>query len=231
MEMKPRLIVALDQDTVRRALYFLDKWGQRVRFIKIGPGLFAQGGRALLSELHGGGWKVFLDLKLHDIPNTVAKAVRALSEEAAWAITLHTSGGAAMMEAASLAREDGKTLLFGVTVLTSMDDRSWQEVHPGCPMNAALLKRAEVAKNSGMDGIVCSPGDLSLFGRERFGSLLKIVPGIRPSAYERADDQKRAATPRFAAKGGADYLVVGRPITQAHDPDKAIDAILKDLEQ
>jgi orotidine-5'-phosphate decarboxylase len=181
--------------------------------------------------LREGGWEIFLDIKLHDIPNTVAAAIKALSAENIWAVTLHTSGGSAMMSAAADIRDDKRPLLFGVTVLTSHDSKTWEEVNPGCSMESALLKRAESAMSSHMDGIVCSPRELPMFGQRDFESLLKIVPGVRPVDYVMNDDQKRTATPADAARGGADFVVVGRPITQAADPGEVIDVILEELKQ
>ncbi|MFP4481295.1 MAG: orotidine-5'-phosphate decarboxylase [Thermovirgaceae bacterium] len=228
---KPGLILALDFENVDKARRFLDSWGKRVTFIKVGPGLFARGGRPFIKELTEAGWKIFLDLKLHDIPNTVGGAVEILSSEGVWAVTLHTSGGIDMMKAAGKKRRNGMPLLFGVTVLTSLDQKSWEEVHPYCPMRESLLKRAEAAKNSHMDGIVCSPRELPMFSTPVFDDLMKIVPGIRPLGYDGADDQKRTATPAKAAREGADFIVVGRPIIQATNPGSVIDTILEDLKQ
>ncbi len=228
---KPRLILALDFENVDRVRRFLDSWGDRVTFIKIGPGLFARGGIPFVAELVEGGWKVFLDLKLHDIPNTVATAVKILSSEGVWAVTLHTSGGSDMMRAAAKERSDGTPFLFGVTVLTSLDQRSWEEVHPRCPIQEALLQRAKAAENSHIDGIVCSPRELKLFSDPAFDGLIKVVPGIRPLDYEVRDDQKRTATPVEAAREGADFVVVGRPVIQAVHPGNVINSILEDLKQ
>jgi len=228
---KPGLILALDFENLDMVRRFLDSWGDRVTFIKIGPGLFALGGIPFISELMKGGWKVFLDLKLHDIPNTVAGAVKVLSSEGVWAITLHTAGGKGMMRAAAKECSGGAPLLFGVTILTSLDQRSWEEVHPGCPMREALLQRAKAAKSGHMDGIVCSPRELKLFSDPAFDDLLKIVPGIRPLGYDIRDDQKRTATPVEAVREGADFVVVGRPVIQAGHPGNVIDTILEDLQQ
>jgi orotidine-5'-phosphate decarboxylase len=228
---KTGLILALDLDDTHSALKFLDSWGANIQFVKIGPGLFSRGGIPFITRLREGGWEIFLDIKLHDIPNTVAAAIKALSAENIWAITLHTSGGSAMMSAAADIRDDKRPLLFGVTVLTSHDSKTWEEVNPGCSMERALLKRAESAMSSHMDGIVCSPRELPMFGQRDFESLLKIVPGVRPVDYVMNDDQKRIATPADAARGGADFVVVGRPITQAAAPGEVIDAILEELKQ
>ena len=228
---EPRMILALDLETTDEALGFLRRWGKRIKYVKIGPGLFAQGGTDFITRLQEDGRKTFLDLKLHDIPNTVAEAVKFLSSKGVWAITLHTSGGRSMMESAVKVRKDKSTLLFGVTVLTSLDSTSWDEVHPGCSINDALAKRAEIAVESGMDGIVCSPRELGMFNSDPYDGLLKIVPGIRPADYGMFDDQRRTATPSFAAEGGADFVVVGRPVTRAADPGRMIDTILRDLKR
>ncbi|MBL3572332.1 MAG: orotidine-5'-phosphate decarboxylase [Synergistaceae bacterium] len=225
MKGSSKLIVALDLPTLNEARGYLDEVGDLLPFIKIGPVLFFQGGRSFLEEIMARGHRVFLDLKLHDIPNTVALGVEALADMGLWALTVHTGGGRAMMEAAAKAK--GEMMLLGVTVLTSLNDRQWDEVHPRCSMTEALEARARSADKAGLDGIVCSPRDLSAL--RPLTSLLTIVPGIRP--VQGGDDQARTASPRAAVAGGADYLVVGRPLLFAQDRRLAIEAIVNEIEE
>ena len=220
-----KLIVALDLPTVQEALAFLDETGDLLPLVKVGPGLFFQGGRSFLERLMGRGHQVFLDVKLHDIPNTVALAVRALSDMGLWALTVHTSGGLPMMGAA--AQEAGETLILGVTVLTSLGEKEWGEVHPDSPLEAALAARASAAQRAGLDGLVCSPSDLRTVRLS--SSLMTVVPGIRPASL--GDDQARTAAPKEAIMAGADYLVVGRPILKAEDRRQALLAILEEIEE
>ncbi|QTX32910.1 orotidine-5'-phosphate decarboxylase [Aminithiophilus ramosus] len=220
-----KLIVALDLPTIPEALSFLDETGDLLPLVKVGPGLFFQGGEAFLELLVRRGHKVFLDVKLHDIPNTVALAVRALSCMGLWALTVHTSGGVPMMRAA--VQEAGTTLILGVTVLTSLDEGQWSEVHPSSPMRSALIARASAAQRARLGGLVCSPQDLKTV--RAASSLKTIVPGIRPALL--GDDQARTATPREAIAAGADYLVVGRPILAAKDRRQAVETILEEIEE
>lgn len=227
---KTELILALDLDTPEEAKDFLSRNCSKLRYIKIGPKLFIKGGKDFLSFVIGEGWNVFLDVKLHDIPNTVKGAVEAASELGLWALTLHAAGGIKMMEEASYARDpQKKPLLFGVTVLTSMDESTLQEVTPGSSIRESLEARARACVAAKMDGIVCSAKDLNLFGGKEYENLLKVVPGIRPKDFITKDDQKRVATPSEAARSGADYIVVGRPILRSHNPKEVINSILEDL--
>jgi orotidine-5'-phosphate decarboxylase len=228
---KTELILALDLDSPEEAREFLTKNCSNLKYIKIGPKLFIKGGKDFLSFVIGEGWDVFLDVKLHDIPNTVKGAVEAASELGLWALTLHAAGGIKMMEDAFRARgSKEKPLLFGVTVLTSMDESTLQEVTPGCSIKESLVARAKACLAAKMDGIVCSTKDLHLFSGKEYENLLKVVPGIRPKDFVNKDDQKRVATPAEAARSGADYIVVGRPILLSHDPKEVINNILEDLE-
>ena len=225
------LIAALDVPAPDDARSFLDKLGRATEYIKIGPRLYALGGVPFIRELISRGYKIFLDLKLHDIPNTVASAVEPLSQLGLWALTLHTSGGCEMMARSVAARDraGSETKLFGITVLTSLGGELWEEVHPGCDMGLALVARAEAAKRAGLDGIVCSPLDLDLLkGRAR--KLMRVVPGIRAKRAG-AEDQARVATAKEAALAGATYVVVGRPILEAADPVAAAKDIIASLEE
>ncbi len=225
------LILALDAATLEEARQVLDRVGPEPDLVKIGPRLFALGGAEFLAEVRGMGKRVFLDLKLHDIPNTVALAVDVLARMDLWALTLHTAGGAEMLTAAVQARDKASSalMLLGVTVLTSVDDKSWQEVVPaGGKVFEAVLSRAGLVARVGLDGLVCSPLEVGSI-REKVGRGIKtVVPGIRLG--DGSDDQRRVASPGAAVAAGADYLVVGRPILAAPDPAEATKMILKDME-
>lgn len=225
------LILALDVQTPDAAREFLDRLDRAAHYVKIGPRLYAMGGLPFVKEIIAQGYDVFLDLKLHDIPNTVASAVEPLADAGLWALTLHTSGGYEMMSRSVAMRDKvgSQTKLFGITVLTSLGGELWSDVHPGCDMNEALVSRAAAAAHAGLDGIVCSPVDLSLLSGHA-EKLLRIVPGIRTKKVS-TEDQTRVATAADAAKAGASYIVVGRPILEAADPIAAAKDILKTLEE
>ena len=225
------LILALDVKTTDEAREFLEKLNRATTHVKIGPRLWALGGAKFVKDIIGLGYEVFLDLKLHDIPNTVASAVEPLSELGLWALTLHTSGGQEMMARSVAARNKAgsRMKLLGITVLTSLGGELWSDVHPGCDMNEALTARAATAEKAGMDGIVCSPLDLELL-KGRAPGLLRVVPGIRASRVS-TEDQTRVATAEDAAKNGAGYIVVGRPILEAADPIFAAKDIIRRLSE
>ncbi len=223
------LIVVLDLPSLDGARDFLDRLDKATKYVKVGPCLYALGGIAFAKEIIDRGYELFLDLKLHDIPNTVASAVEPLSELGLWALTIHTSGGYEMM-ARSVAMRDktgSRMKLLGITVLTSLGGELWSDVHPGCDMQQALVGRAETAQRAGLDGIVCSPLDLELL-KGRAEKLLRVVPGIRAKKVS-TEDQTRVATAKDAAEAGASYIVVGRPILEAADPIAATKDILKTL--
>lgn len=224
------LILALDMETLEEMWQVLDLVGDKVKQIKIGHRLFALGGRDLLRRLNER-WRVFLDFKLHDIPSVVSLAVRTLADEGVWALTLHTAGGRKMLEGAVREKEKSGSdmLLLGVTILTSLSKEDWEELAPGASFERALLARARVCYECGLNGLVCSAKDLPLF-RESFGEkLLKVVPGIRLNGG--VEDQARTATPFEAISSGADFIVVGRSITRAKDPREAIDRIEREVEE
>lgn len=225
------LILALDVPTLEEARSFLKRLDKATEYVKIGPRLYALGGINFCKEIIDMGYKLFLDLKLHDIPNTVASAVEPLSEIGLWALTIHTSGGYEMM-ARSVAMRDkaGSDMkLLGITVLTSLGGDLWSNVHPGSDLQESLIARACEAERAGLDGIVCSPLDLELL-KGKAQKLLRIVPGIRAKKVE-TEDQTRVATAKDAAEAGASYIVVGRPILQAPDPVQAAKDILKTLSE
>ena len=225
------LFAALDLDTLREARRTMDALSGIVDAIKIGPRLYAQGGAPFLKEIVDHGFKLFLDLKLHDIPNTVRLAVETLADLGIFCLTLQAAGGRRMMEESVAARDRlGSTMkLLGITVLTSFDEKSWDEVAPGCPMDVAIKKRAWLCGDCGMDGLVCSPLDLPEVRAVTPPTLLKVVPGVRLVAG--GDDQSRVATPADAFRNGADYIVMGRPIYKAPDVRKAVAEIARYIEE
>lgn len=228
-ESADRLIVALDFPDAAQALALVGRLTGRCRWFKVGLELYLSAGNSVVNALKELGFSVFLDLKLHDIPNTVAGAVRSAGGLGADLLTVHASGGPAMLAAAAEAAAGLPTApqLLAVTVLTSMD--ATQLAATGVPDSPAqqALRLAKVAHTAGIRGLVCSPEEASLMRRELPDSVL-VTPGIRPAGAD-VGDQKRVATPAAALAAGADYLVVGRPITQAERPDLAAEAILREI--
>lgn len=225
---KDKIIVPLDVPSVLRAQQLVELLGGKVGWFKIGLQLFCAAGPTMVQEVKETGSKVFLDLKFHDIPNTVRSAVAATCALGAEMLTIHLIGGSEMCVAAVTGRARSATLLLGVTVLTSQVDETLREVGFRTTVVNQVLLLAELAKNSGITGLVASPHELKPL-RDRFGSLFTIVtPGIRPSWTE-AGDQRRVMTPAEAMQAGADYLVVGRPITAAPDPKQALERILEEI--
>ncbi|QNI34049.1 orotidine-5'-phosphate decarboxylase [Alloacidobacterium dinghuense] len=228
-EAADKLIVALDFSNAVQALALVDRLEGRCRWFKVGLELYLAAGNAVVSALKGRGFSVFLDLKLHDIPNTVAGAVRSVAGFGADMLTLHACGGPAMLVAAADAAAglSHAPRLLAVTVLTSMDAAQLTATGISDPPAEQALRLAKVAHASGIHGLVCSPEEASLMRRELTDSIL-VTPGIRP-AGSAIGDQKRIATPSAALAAGADYLVVGRPITQAEDSLLAARAILNEI--
>jgi orotidine-5'-phosphate decarboxylase len=224
---RDRLIVALDFPTQARALALVSVLSGSVSIFKIGLQLYTAAGPEIVRVVAATGARIFLDLKLHDIPNTVAKAVSAASELGVQMLTIHLSGGRAMIEAALQARPPHLTLL-GVTVLTSATQETLREVGVESALAEQVIRLGELGKNCGIDGLITSPHEVQAL-RERLGAEIKLVtPGVRP-AWAAADDQKRFATPGEALKNGADYLVVGRPITANPDPRAAVEQLLEEI--
>ncbi|MBM3802199.1 MAG: orotidine-5'-phosphate decarboxylase [Acidimicrobiia bacterium] len=228
-----QIIVALDVDSRAEALRLVGQLRQRVGLFKVGSQLFTAEGPELVREIVRQGEKVFLDLKFHDIPNTVGKAVAAAARLGVSMLTLHTAGGLKMLSAAvaavnRLPAAVERPLLLGVTVLTSLADEDLAQV--GVDAGAALQvsRLAGLAEEAGLGGIVASPEELGPL-RRQLGSALKIVtPGIRPAGSD-LNDQSRIATPAAALRAGADYLVIGRPITASSDPPASLEKILSKL--
>lgn len=227
---KQRLIVALDFPAADTALGFADRLRDQCQWFKVGLELFIASGPAIVERLVERGHSVFLDLKLHDIPNTVASAVRSAGSLGASMLTIHASGGPAMLSAA---REAAVLLssppqLLAVTVLTSMDQA--QLAATGIPRSPAeqVHLLAQTGLDAGINGFVCSPQEAAALRALAGPATTLVTPGIRPSGSE-TGDQKRIATPTSALAGGASYLVVGRPITQASQPELAAEAILLEI--
>ena len=211
---------------------FLDKFTGKKPFVKIGMELFYATGADFLRELKARGHKIFLDLKLHDIPNTVKKAMKVLSTLGADMVNLHAAGGSAMMKAAieGLTREDGtRPLLIAVTQLTSTsEERMQRELLIGASIEATIAKYAENAKEAGLDGVVCSPLEAQLVKTACGAEFMTVTPGIR-FADASKDDQVRITTPARAREIGSDYIVVGRPVTAADDPVAAYERCCKEF--
>ena len=215
------VIVACDFASAEQTFAFLDKFTGRKPFVKIGMELFYAEGPAIVKEIKARGHKIFLDLKLHDIPNTVKKAMSVLRNLDVDITNLHAAGTRAMMEAAleGLTREDGsRPLLIAVTQLTSTDQESMErDLLIREPIDQVVMHYAQTAKTAGLDGIVCSPLEAGKVHNHCGNSFLTITPGVRFADGD-VGDQKRVMTPAQAKKIGSDYIVVGRPITAAADP-------------
>jgi orotidine-5'-phosphate decarboxylase len=226
----PRLVVALDRPDVAGALALADRLDPAACRVKVGLELYTAAGPAVVESLHARGFGVFLDLKFHDIPNTVAGACRAAASLGVWMINVHAGGGPAMLEAAAAAlREAGTTAhLVGVTVLTSLDARALAALGVGAPPQAQVQRLAALCQAAGLAGVVCSAQEVAAL-RARCGpQFLLVTPGLR-GAGDAPDDQRRTATAAEALAAGADYLVVGRPITLAPDPAAALARFIREL--
>ncbi len=224
------LILALDIDDRSEAVQLVKRAGDSLTWVKIGLQMFTKYGPDYVREISDLGKKVFLDLKLHDIPNTVAKAVASVSELPIDMLTLHTCGGKEMMEWAVRSQQEHKPdlQLLGVTVLTSMDDAALAGIGVNRTAAEQVSALTALAGEAGMSGLVCSPHEAARV-KSAHGNQFKLVtPGIRPTGAD-AGDQKRIMTPRLAAAQGADFIVVGRPIYQAKDPESVVKSILGDL--
>ena len=225
-----RIIVALDYAAEEPALALVERLDPTRCRLKVGKELFTRLGPGFVTELQRRGFEVFLDLKFHDIPNTVAAACVAAADLGVWMVNVHVSGGRRMMETARAALErcERPPLLIGVTVLTSLDQGDLAEIGcPGAP-EARVIALAGLARESGLDGIVCSPLEASAVRAALGGDFLLVTPGVRPAGAE-VGDQKRVMTPTEAIAAGAHYLVIGRPITQAPDPLSALARIDRSL--
>lgn len=232
-----RLILALDQDDPKEAIRLVDQLSGRIKTFKIGSILFTVAGHPLIHEIQKRGAGVFLDLKFHDIPNTVAGAALQATRLGVQMLTLHTLGGREMMRKAvetvreaALREHIPAPLLLGVTILTSVDQTTLQEtLSTPSSIEEMVVHLARVADEAGMDGAVASPQELRLLRKDLPSPFRLVTPGIRLSSGEH-QDQRRVATPRQAIEAGADYIVIGRPILESKDPIGTIEAILKEME-
>lgn len=225
------VIVALDYDNAAAALAMADQLDPAHCRVKVGKELFTVSGPQLVRDLVARGFQVFLDLKFHDIPNTVAAAVRAAAELGVWMVNVHASGGTRMMEAAVEALQpygSQRPLLIGVTVLTSTAPDELAATGVSRSLEEQVLALASLAQGAGLDGVVCSAREAQALRRQCGAEFSLVTPGIRPSGAA-ADDQHRIVTPVQALEWGADYLVIGRPITAAPDPAAALAQILTDI--
>ena len=226
------VIIACDFNSAEETFAFLDKFTGKKPFVKIGMELFYAEGPQIVREIKKRGHKIFLDLKLHDIPNTVMKAMKVLSSLDIDMVNIHAAGTIAMMEAAltGLTREDGtRPLLIAVTQLTSTsEDRMQSELLINSSLEKTVMHYAENAKKAGLDGIVCSPMEAEAVHNTCGKEFVTVTPGIR-FADSAKDDQIRITTPAKAKEIGSDYIVVGRPITQADDPVKAYERCVEEF--
>ena len=226
-----KVIVALDYDNQADALAFVDKIDPASCRLKVGKEMFTLFGPDFVRELHKRGFSVFLDLKFHDIPNTCSKAVKAAAELGVWMVNVHASGGERMMTASREILEPyGKErpLLIGVTVLTSMEQNDLAGIGLDIEPQQQVMRLARLTKNSGLDGVVCSAQEASMLKADLGQEFKLVTPGIRPSGSA-VGDQKRIMTPVEAVNAGSDYLVIGRPITQAAEPSSVLEEINRSL--
>lgn len=230
--MKEKILIALDVSSRKEALALVESLHSLTGMFKVGMQLYTAEGPSLVRDIISAGGKVFLDLKFHDIPNTVTHAVLEAAKLGVSMMTVHTSGGRAMMQTVSdEIRErlgERRPIVVGVTVLTSLDDGALREVGFASAMEDQVHRLARLAADSGLDGVVCSPREIQVI-RKASGPDFKIVtPGIRMPG-QAPNDQQRTATPREAIADGADYIVVGRPVTKASHPRAALESLLQSL--
>ena len=226
----PKIIVALDYAEAKSALNLVAQLDPNLCRLKVGKELFTATGPQLVETLAGNGFSVFLDLKFHDIPTTVAKACEAAGRLGVWMLNVHASGGVAMMRAAreGVTKSGHKPLLIAVTVLTSMDQAALNQIGINGSVQDQVLRLARLAQQAGLDGVVCSAQEAAALRAELGKKFCLVTPGIRPENVN-ADDQSRVVTPAEALRNGANYLVIGRPITQAPDSLLALEAICKEI--
>lgn len=222
-----KIIVALDYEKEKEALALVDQIDPSLCRLKVGKEMFTTLGTKFVKELHKREFDVFLDLKFHDIPNTVARAVRSAADLGVWMVDLHASGGLRMMEEAKKILEPyGKDapILISVTVLTSMEDLDLLQIGINASPMEQVIRLANLTQRAGLDGVVCSPQEVEILRKNCGDDFKLITPGIRPIGSE-FGDQRRVMTPNAAIKAGSDYLVIGRPITQADNPADVLRSI------
>ena len=225
-----QLILALDLEDRESAIKLLQRAGDELQWVKIGLQMFTRYGPDYVREIADLGKRVFLDLKLHDIPNTVAKAIESISQLPIGMLTIHICGGKEMMgEAVAYQQKNAPHLkLLGVTVLTSMDGASLNDIGLGRSPEEQVLSLASLAEEAGMSGLVCSPHEVGKIHAIHGNAFTLVTPGIRPTGSEKGD-QKRVMTPSEAARAGSDFIVVGRPIYQAANPQEVVSRIRDEL--
>lgn len=229
MQARDRLIVALDVPSTSAARHLVTTLGDSVSTYKVGKQLFTAEGPQIVRELVSSGRKVFLDLKFHDIPNTVAGAVSSAKALGVSMLTVHASGGSKMLKAAVEAASNGPMVL-AVTALTSLNDADMAEIGISGRASDQVLRLASLARNSGCPGLVASPNEAAAIRQELGDGFAIVTPGIRPSGFE-AGDQARIATPEAAIHAGATHLVIGRPITAAPDPAATARAVIQEIDR
>lgn len=219
----PKIIIALDYPEAGPALALADRLQPSLCRLKVGKELFTAAGPALLEQLMNRGFEVFLDLKFHDIPNTVAQACKAAAGLGVWMVNVHALGGRKMLDAAreALANTGRRPKLIAVTLLTSMAQGDLDDLGIVATPGEMVLRLARLARDCGLDGVVCSAQEAALLRKQCGDDFCLVTPGIRP-AQASLDDQSRVMTPLAALRAGASYLVIGRPITQAEDPLRAL---------
>ena len=227
----PKIIVALDYSDAQSALALVARLQPALCRVKVGKELFTAAGPQLVEQLMQRGFEVFLDLKFHDIPNTTAQACKAAAALGVWMVNVHALGGRRMMEAAreAVAQAARPPKLIAVTVLTSLAQEDLSEMGIADTPAGMVLRLATLARDSGLDGVVCSAQEAAMLRQHCGGEFCLVTPGIR-AADAAVDDQARVTTPRAALAQGANYLVIGRPITRAADPSLALRNIVKEIE-
>lgn len=229
MQDTKRIIVALDFPDAASTLRMLDSLDPALCRVKVGKELFTRCGPALVQKIGKAGFEIFLDLKFHDIPNTVAGAVGAAVELGVWMVNVHATGGTSMLEAAHKALGSSKTLLTAVTVLTSLSAEDLRAVGIESAPEQQVLRLAQLTASCGLHGVVCSAQEIEVLRKNLPRDFLLVTPGIRP-AGDAAGDQKRVETPGTAIARGSSYLVIGRPITQAPDPVAKLREITQEIQ-
>ena len=226
---EPRVIIALDFKDELSTLLLVDQLQPDLCRLKVGKELFVRCGPSLVNKLINKGFDVFLDLKFHDIPNTVAAACQAAADMGVWMVNVHASGGRKMMEYAreAIDESDHKPLLIGVTVLTSLSRLDIAEVGLDIEPAIQVTRLAELARDSGLDGVVCSPLEVSNLKQQLGQEFCLVTPGVRPAGAA-IGDQQRVMTPSEALSAGSDYLVIGRPITASSNPIQALNDIISE---
>jgi orotidine-5'-phosphate decarboxylase len=222
----PKIIIALDYSDEKSAIAMVKQLSPELCRIKIGKELFVSCGPQLVEKISKMGFEIFLDLKFHDIPNTVAGACNAAANLGVWMVNVHASGGLKMMQAAREAIENNshKPLLIAVTILTSLDNQALSEIGYKNNTQQQVLQLAKLTQHAGLDGIVCSPLEAHQIKSETNKDFILVTPGVRPKGSD-VNDQSRIMTPKQALEAGSNYLVIGRPITASENPLKALEEI------